>query len=202
MKKHLLSFSITMCLLICNSYQSSSQAKATTLPQGNYKSIYEMLKEVPGLDVKLSNDKSGGSVTIRGIGSLRNQKEPLYVVDGMIYGGDITNINPQDVESISILKDAASATAYGAQGAAGVIIITYKKGGATVSQPSVKAHEESAYTYFIDHKTALKVYDQNDKLIIEGVILRQQDSSLVFIKKKSEVLVPIKNIGRVEMIPQ
>lgn len=187
------------------SAEVSAQAKAGTLPPGTYHTIFEMLKEVPGLEVTLSNDKTGGKVVIRGIGSLRNQQNPLIVVDGVIYGGDLSSINPQDVDGISVLKDAASAGAYGAQGAAGVIMINTKKGkgvDASQSTASVATHTESAYTYFIDHKTTLKVFGLDDKLILEGIPQKQKDDSLVFIIKRKEVKLPIVNIKRVEMVMQ
>ncbi|MES2005403.1 MAG: TonB-dependent receptor plug domain-containing protein [Bacteroidota bacterium] len=190
---------LCFCFVIL-SVQSFAQAKSTTLAQGTYKTIYEMLRDVPGLEVKTSNDKSGGSVVVRGISSLNNQKPPLFVVDGAIYSGDITNINAQDVDMISVLKDAASTAAYGAQGVFGVIVITTKKGQGVTSQASVTTHTESAYAYFIEHKTPLKVFGHDDAVIIEGVIARQKDSSLVFMKRKNEVLVAIKDIKRVEMI--
>src|SRR5690606_22288 len=65
------------------------------------------------------------SVMIRGRGTF-NSEEPLYVVDGMPYYG--ARINPNDIESISVLKDAAAAAIYGAQAASGVIVITTKSG--------------------------------------------------------------------------
>ena len=177
-----------------------AQAKPNVVTQGTYKTIYEMLRDVPGLEVKLSNDKSGGSVVVRGTGSLRNQQPPLIVVDGVIYSSDITNINPQDVDGISVLKDAASTSAYGAQGAFGVILITTKKAQGAGSTASVNTHAGSAYDFFITHKTPLKVFGHDDKIIIEGVIEKQRDSVLVFRKKKNEITVPVKNIKRVEMI--
>lgn len=66
------------------------------------------------------------SVRIRGLGNLRNN-EPLYVIDGMIAGG-LDGINPKDIESFSILKDAASASIYGSRASNGVVVITTKKG--------------------------------------------------------------------------
>ena len=197
--KHLVIFFVSMEML-CISDVATAQSKANTLPPGIYKTIFEMLRDVPGLEVSTSSDKSGGTVTIRGVGSLRNQKNPLIVVDGTIYGGDISSINPQDVDGISILKDAASATAYGAQGAAGVILITTKKGSGVTNSEVVNSHSESAYTYFIEHKTPLKVFGADDKVIMEGVIQKQVDNSLVFIKKRKEILIAIKDILRVEMI--
>lgn len=67
------------------------------------------------------------SIRIRGYSSISAGKEPLYVVDGVPYDGDINNINPNDVESTTVLKDAASNALYGARGANGVIMITTKK---------------------------------------------------------------------------
>ena len=196
---HRIIFFVCMAVLSISNVVTA-QSKATSLPSGTYRNIFDMLKEVPGLDVRSSNDKNGGSVTIRGIGSLSNQKNPLIVVNGSIYGGDLSGINPQDVEGISVLKDAASATAYGAQGAAGVILITTKKGGSVTNSAVVSSHTESAYTYFIEHKTPLKVFGADDQVIMEGVIQKQVDNSLVFIKKRKEVLIAIKDILRVEMI--
>ena len=179
-----------------------AQTEPNKVTPGTYKTIYEMLRDVPGLDVKISNDRSGGTITVRGISSLQNQKPPLFVVDGNIYSGDIGSINPQDVENISVLKDAASTSSYGAQGAFGVILITTKKGSTPTNNAVVSNYNKSAYTYFIEHKTPLKVFGLSDEIIVEGVIKEQRDSTLVFIKKKKELLVPIKNIKKVEMIPQ
>ena len=179
-----------------------AQAGTNKVTPGTYKTIYEMLRDVPGLDVKISNDRSGGTITVRGISSLQNQKPPLFVVDGNIYSGDIGSLNPQDVEDISVLKDAASTSAYGAQGAFGVILINTKKGASSKSNAVVSNYNKSAYTYFIEHKTPLKVFGLSDEIIVEGIIKEQRDSTLVFIKKKKELLVPIKNIKKVEMIPQ
>lgn len=187
--------------LCCMSLQTLAQLKPLETIKGTtYRSIFEMLRDVPGLEVKVSNDKTGGSVVIRGTGSFNNQKPPLFVVDGAIYSGDISGINPQDVDGISVLKDAASASAYGAQGASGVILITTKKGQGLSKQAVVSSYNASAYTYFIEHKTPLKVFGHDDTVIMEGVIQKQQDSVLIFIKKRKEVRVAVKDIKRVEMI--
>ena len=70
---------------------------------------------------------SSPSIIIRGIGTMSANSTPLYVVDGVPYGGDLNNINPADIESMTVLKDAASNSLYGARGANGVIMITTKK---------------------------------------------------------------------------
>lgn len=71
---------------------------------------------------------AGSTVVIRGYGSINASTEPLYVVDGIPYGGTISSLNPADIESVTVLKDASAGALYGARGANGVIMITTKKG--------------------------------------------------------------------------
>lgn len=79
-------------------------------------------------------------IRIRGIGSFSASSAPLYIVDGMPYEEDAVNaLNPSDIESMSILKDAASAALYGSRAANGVVMITTKKGSADKSRVSVEA---------------------------------------------------------------
>jgi len=89
-----------------------------------------------GVLITRQNGKPGGgvSVRIRGVGGINNS-EPLYVVDG-IYGGSLSGLNPNEIESIEILKDASSAAIYGARGANGVVLITTKRGKAGKMQVS------------------------------------------------------------------
>ena len=84
----------------------------------------------PGVQVAMQSGQPGSSATIRirGIGSINASADPLYVVDGMPYKGNISAINPADIESMTVLKDAASTSLYGARAANGVIMITTKKG--------------------------------------------------------------------------
>ena len=87
----------------------------------------------PGVQIiSSSGDPTGGSPTIRirGIGSMNASSSPLIVVDGAPYEGSISDINPNDVESMSVLKDAAASAIYGHRGANGVILITTKRGKA------------------------------------------------------------------------
>lgn len=95
----------------------------------------------PGLQVMGGSGQpgSGASIRIRGIGSMNSSSAPLYVLNGSVFDGDISSINPDDIESISVLKDAASAALYGARGANGVIMIQTKKGNANRSTLNVKA---------------------------------------------------------------
>lgn len=83
----------------------------------------------PGVQVNNTTTQPGQSpdIRIRGFSSINGSNSPLYVVDGTIYDGSIAALNPQDIESMSILKDAASCALYGNRGANGVILITTKK---------------------------------------------------------------------------
>ena len=86
---------------------------------------------VSGLQIRGNNGGPGSDnskINIRGIASLYADTDPLIIVDGAPYESSLQNIPPGDIESISVLKDAASAALYGARGAAGVIIVTTKKG--------------------------------------------------------------------------
>ena len=68
------------------------------------------------------------AIRIRGVGTVNGSSSPLYILDGVPYGGNISDLNPQDIESMSVLKDAASAALYGNRASNGVILITTKKG--------------------------------------------------------------------------
>ena len=84
----------------------------------------------PGVQVISSSGdpaSSGATIRIRGIGSMSASNSPLYIVDGMPFDGSISDINPNDVESMSVLKDAAASAIYGARGANGVVLITTKR---------------------------------------------------------------------------
>lgn len=71
---------------------------------------------------------SGSSIRIRGGNSINAGNEPLYVIDGFIGGGDLNTINPNDIESVEVLKDASATAIYGSRGSNGVILITTKRG--------------------------------------------------------------------------
>lgn len=85
--------------------------------------------KVPGVDVNVNSNAPGqpAKVRVRGIGSINSSLDPLYVVDG-VSGVDINTINPHEIASMEILKDASSTAIYGARGANGVIMVTTKRG--------------------------------------------------------------------------
>jgi len=109
---------------------SASVIKADKIAQRSVSNVTNALAgQVAGVQTTSSNGQPGTSATvrIRGIGSMSAGNNPLYVVDGVPYDGSISAINPQDIESMTVLKDAAANAIYGSRGANGVILITTKK---------------------------------------------------------------------------
>ena len=90
-----------------------------------------LVGSTPGLQLRGGSGAPGagqGSIKIRGIASMYADTEPLIIVDGAPYSASLSNIPQEDIESVTVLKDAASAALYGARGAAGVILVTTKTG--------------------------------------------------------------------------
>ncbi len=98
-------------------------------PVGNLTKSFE--GTVAGVQVTSGGGQpgEGASIMVRGVGSVNASSTPLYVVDGVPYDGAISSINPADIETMTVLKDASAGALYGARGANGVIVITTKKGG-------------------------------------------------------------------------
>ncbi|WP_303644119.1 SusC/RagA family TonB-linked outer membrane protein, partial [uncultured Parabacteroides sp.] len=95
----------------------------------NLNALESLKGNVSGLDIGATNSAGGEpSMQMRGQKSISGSNDPLIVVDGVIFMGSINDINPNDIASYDILKDATSAAAYGSRSANGVIIITTKKG--------------------------------------------------------------------------
>ena len=110
---------------------SASVMKADKIEKRQVSNVSNALAgAVAGVQILSNNGQPGESakVRIRGVGSINAGTDPLYVVDGVPYDGDLSSINSADIESMTVLKDAASTALYGARGANGIIMITTKKG--------------------------------------------------------------------------
>lgn len=107
-----------------------SQVNSADLAKRPVSSVTAALEgNTPGISISGNYGAAGSNptITIRGVGTITGTNSPLYVIDGVPFDGNITDINPEDVESMSVLKDAASAALYGNRAANGVILITTKK---------------------------------------------------------------------------
>ncbi|XOV90975.1 MAG: SusC/RagA family TonB-linked outer membrane protein [Bacteroidota bacterium] len=107
-----------------------AQIDAAKISNQSPNSVTDILRaNVPGLNVGFNNSPKGVSeLQVRGQNSLTAGSSPLIVVDGMIYNGDLSDINPADIDKVDVMKDASSAAVYGARGANGVVLITTKRG--------------------------------------------------------------------------
>lgn len=108
------------------------QVKPEALANQNPQTVQDLLRGVPGLKVGYSADaKGGGSLQIRGQTSVYSDgghNSPLIILDGMQFYGELSEINPDDIGQIDILKDASATAVYGSKAAAGVIVISTKRG--------------------------------------------------------------------------
>ena len=116
-----------------------------------------------GVQVIQTNSAPGGniSIRIRGTNSINSSNEPLFVVDGFPGAGDLNTINPGDIESIEILKDASATAIYGSRGANGVVLITTKKGKAgaqSVSFENYYGTQTAQHLYKMMNATQFATY--------------------------------------------
>jgi len=133
-------------------------------------SVSEVLQgRVSGVNV-VSDGIPGGSVriTIRGANSINKSNEPLYVVDGLVRESGLDGINPDDIKSMQILKDASSTAIYGSRGANGVVIITTKKGSVGSGQLTLDVSYGWQKATKLPKQTSAQMYAQ--KLVEYGGI--------------------------------
>lgn len=133
------------------------QIKPSNLANEVPKSVQDVLRGTPGLKVGLDTSaKGGGSLEIRGDRSMSDisQGSPMIILDDMPFYGELSEINPEDIGQIDVLKDASAAAVYGAQAANGVIIITTKKG--KTGKPVINF---SAKVGFVTKSAYRDVYD-------------------------------------------
>lgn len=140
-----------------------------------------MLGKMPGVQITNSSGQAGAapSIRIRGIGSMNASNEPLYVIDGVPVvsgsGGQLgdylytssnilNSLNPADIESVTVLKDAAASSLYGSRAANGVIVINTKKG--KLGKPTINVRSSIGFTpsWATDNYEAAGVQDQVDML--------------------------------------
>lgn len=137
----------------------SDKLKDVTTP-----SVENMLNgKVPGVYVAPGSGQpgAGGAVVIRGQASLNGSTQPLWVIDGVIVGSSAGDLNPADIETMTVLKDAASTAIYGSEGANGVIVVTTKKGreGKMTVNASVKMGISNVNNGNLEVMNGAELYD-------------------------------------------
>lgn len=109
---------------------SATQINAEALEGRALTNVTAAIEGAAGIQFSPGDGQPGSSsgLRVRGFGSVNASSSPLYVVDGIIFSGNLSNINPADVESITVLKDASSTALYGSKAANGVVLVTTKGG--------------------------------------------------------------------------
>lgn len=137
---------------------SVSSVKEEDFVSGNVQNVSEMIQgKVPGLQVSTAtggNPNSNATIRLRGVSSFGENQEPLVVVDGII-GANLNNIDPNDIATVDVLKDASASAIYGTRGSAGVILVTTKSG---------QVGAESLSVNYNGHTTFESVENKNEVL--------------------------------------
>ena len=192
MKK--ISINILALLFTVISYGQSTD----DMSNGKARNIFDLLRTIPGVEVTGNAGNRGPQqVFIRDARNLKSKIPAIFVLDKVIFDGDINMVNPIDIADITVLKDAASAAVYGSRGFGGVVQITTKNGNGVVPA-KVTSYEKSAYQYFITQSTELKIIGKDGKTIALGMIKKETDSS-IFVRKREILKI---NIEKVEIITQ
>lgn len=130
---------------LTGSVATIDNTKLSDLPNTNI--IQALRGSIPGVrSVPLPRPGASAGVSIRGQNSITASTNALIVVDGVVFNGDVGQINTNDVQSIDVLKDASASSIYGARGANGVVIITTKKGSTEKAQIGINAY--GGFQYF------------------------------------------------------
>ena len=141
---------------------------------------------------------STSTIRIRGFGSLKAGQDPLIIVDGAPYSGDLGNLNPSDVESMTVLKDAASNSLYGARGANGVVMITTKKaktGDAIVNFDAKFGWNTRALQHYETINSAEKYYEMQYGAVRDYRLLNGDNDSEAWRYANENLFGPAANGG-------
>ena len=153
---------------------SASTVTSERLASRNVGNISQALVgEVPGLTVINTSGQPGTVATlrVRGVGTVQGNASPLYVVDGVPYDGAINALNPNDIESVTVLTDASATAIYGARGANGVVVINTKRGQA--HRPNIQVeYRQGVNTSFLPRYDRIKDPEEYIGLAWEGLYNR------------------------------
>lgn len=154
---------------------SASTVGKTEISKSQVSSISRLLQgAASGVQSVASSGQPGSnaSIYIRGIGSVNASSSPLYIVDGAPFDGNLNSINPGDIESVSVLKDAASTAIYGSRAGNGLIIITTKQGA-----KDKKTRVEASFKYGVSSRAVsdYKKLSTNDYFELYWEALRNQE---------------------------
>lgn len=155
------------------------QVSKNLMGRGTSTDLISRLEDVvPGLIINRVNS-AGGLISIRGQGTIKANVDPLIVIDNFPYDGDLNNINPEDIEGISVLKDAAAASIWGARAGNGVIVITTKKGNSQLPKLFFKSTMTFGEKTDLFEKPTMtsKEYIDTERLLFKQLYYQSIESS-------------------------
>ena len=139
---------------------------ARDISNKGFASVGDILRgAMSGVSSRLTSGKPGAlpEIRIRGLNSLYGDMNPTWIVDGVLFTGNVNDLVPEDIESITVLKDAAATAIYGSQAANGVIVVTRKRGRTGV--PSI--HVTSSFEFQTAPRLKLKMMNTQEKIAFE-----------------------------------
>lgn len=139
-----------------------------------------------------TNPQSNNNIMVRGHSTINGPLDPLIVLDHFVYEGDIENINPDDVESVTILKDASATSIYGARGGNGVIVITTKRG--KFNQPVQVDVRASTLITDLPDLSVYRGMDNKDYIEIERMLYERGNFDADINRVTRPALTPVVNI--------
>lgn len=175
---------------------SASTVKTKDIENRSIASITKALDgAAPGVVSTLGSGQPGSNagVRVRGFGSINASADPLYVVDGIPFDGDLNSINPNDVESLTVLKDAAASTLYGSRAANGVVVITTKTGKNTEGKVNVNFKANVGV-----NSRAVKRYDVMNSQEYLETIFQSYKNDEIFAKGTTEEQAAINAVNRMK----
>ncbi|WP_313183771.1 SusC/RagA family TonB-linked outer membrane protein [Sphingobacterium siyangense] len=175
---------------------SASTVKTEVIENRSITSITKALDgAAPGVVSTAGSGQPGSnaSIRVRGFGSINASSDPLYVVDGIPFNGDLNSINPNDVESLTVLKDAAASTLYGSRAANGVVVITTKSGKNTDGKIDVNFKANIGV-----NSRAVKRYDVMDTKEYLETVFQAYKNQDIFVNGMSEAAASANAVNRMK----
>lgn len=175
---------------------AASTIKKADIENRNITSITKALDgAAPGVVSTLGSGQPGSNagVVVRGFGSINASNNPLYVVDGIPYSGDLNSINPNDIESLTVLKDASASALYGSRAANGVIMITTKAGKNSLGKVDVNFKANVGAS-----SRALKRYDVMDTREYVESVYQAYKNHEIFVNQTPEAQAGLNALNRMK----
>ncbi|CAM3630253.1 SusC/RagA family TonB-linked outer membrane protein [Sphingobacterium prati] len=175
---------------------SASTVKSDVIENRSITNITKALDgAAPGVVSTAGSGQPGSSaaIRVRGFGSINASADPLYVVDGIPFNGDLNSINPNDVESLTVLKDAAASTLYGSRAANGVVVITTKSGKNTDGKIDVNFKANIGV-----NSRAVKRYDVMDTKEYLETVFQAYKNQDIFVNGLSETAAAASAVNRMK----